>query len=96
MSIGGPHEVLPSHGIVIDDAHLAESRIPQIRRLRMEMDADFSIVAVTWPGQVPAVSTLLEDAVHIDVEELDRDQILRIIEEVGVGGALHLKGCLPK
>ena len=53
--------------IVIDDAHLAESRIPQIRRLRMEMDADFSIVAVTWPGQVPAVSTLLEDAVHVDV-----------------------------
>ena len=78
--------------IVIDDAHLAgESRIPQIRRLRMEMDADFSIVAVTWPGQVPAVSTLLEDAVHVDVKELDRDQILSIIKEVGVEGSVELQ-----
>ena len=78
--------------IVIDDAHLArESPIPQIRRLRMEMDADFSIVAVTWPGQVPAVSTLFEDAVHVDVEELDRDQILSIIKEVGVEGPVELQ-----
>ena len=48
--------------IVIDDAHLAgENRIPDLRRLRKEMDADFGIVAVTWPGQVSAVSTLLEE-----------------------------------
>ena len=78
--------------IVIDDAHLAgESRIPQIRRLRMEMDANFGIVAVTWPGQVPAVSTALEDAVRVDVEELDRDQILSIIKEVGVEGPVELQ-----
>ena len=78
--------------IVVDDAHLAEeNRIPQLRRLRMEMDADFDIVAVTWPGQVAAVSALLEDAAHVDVEELDRNQILNIIKEVGVEGPVDLQ-----
>ena len=57
--------------IVVDDAHLGESRIPQIQHIRMEMEADFGIVAVTWPGQVAAVSALLEDSVRVDVEELD-------------------------
>ena len=38
--------------IVIDDAHFDEGdRILQIRRLRREMEAEFCIVAVTWPGQ---------------------------------------------
>ena len=81
--------------IVIDDAHLGrENRVLDIRRLREEMGADFGIVAVTWPGQVSLVSTLLEGAVRVDVEELDRDQILSIIEEVGVDGPVELQRLL--
>ena len=71
--------------IVIDDAHLAvANRIPELRRLCREMDADFLIVAVTWPAQADAVGGLLEDATRIEIEELERDQILRIVEEAGV------------
>ena len=78
--------------IVIDDAHLAgENRIPDLRRLRKEMVADFGIVAVTWPGQVSAVSTLLGNPIRVDVEELDREQILSIIEEAGVEGPVELQ-----
>ena len=51
-------------------------------------------MAVTWPGRAAAVSALLEDAVRVDVEELDRDQILSIIKEVGVGGPVELQRSL--
>ena len=70
--------------IVIDDAHLDEARIRAIRHLRREMDTNFGIVAVTWPAQADAVAGLLEDATRIDIEELERDQILRIVKEAGV------------
>ena len=78
--------------IAVDDAHLAaENRITDIRRLRKEMDADFGIVAVTWPGQADAVSGSLEDATRIEIKELERDQILRIVEDVGVAGPVELQ-----
>ena len=83
-------QMRPMH-IVIDDAHLDEGRIPDIRRLRREMGADFCIVAVTWPGQADAVSGSIENATRIDIEELDRDQILQIVEEAGVAGPTELQ-----
>ena len=55
------------------------------------MDADFGIVAVTWPGQADAVSGLLEDATRIDIEDLERNEILRIVEEAGVAGPPELQ-----
>ena len=77
--------------IVIDDAHLIENRIPELRRLRREIGADFDIVAVTWPGQADVVGGLLEDATQIDIKELERDQVLRIVEEAGVSGPPELQ-----
>lgn len=71
--------------IVIDDAHLTvANRIPDLRHLRREMDTNFGIVAVTWPAQAKAVGGALEDATRVDIEELERDQILRVVEEAGV------------
>ena len=73
--------------VVIDDAHLAEeNRLPQIERLRREMSANFGIVAVSWPGQADIVAGKLPEAERIDVAELERDQILQVIEEAGVAG----------
>ena len=78
--------------IVIDDAHLVESeRISQIRRLRQEMEAGFSIVAVSWPGQANAVTVHAQDAVRIDVAELERDQIVQLVKAVGVVGPSDLQ-----
>ena len=43
--------------VVIDDAHLTEEdRIPQVMRLRREMNVDFGIAAVSWPGQADTVA----------------------------------------
>ena len=77
--------------VVIDDAHLAADRLPEIRRVRREMEASFDIVAVSWPGQADTVARKLPEAERIDVEELERDQILQVIEEAGVAGPPDLQ-----
>ncbi len=78
--------------IVIDDAHFDEGdRIPQIRRLRREMEAEFCIVAVTWPSQASVVDAAMRDAVRIEVEELEGDQIVQLVEAVGVVGPPDLQ-----
>ena len=78
--------------IVIDDAHLVGGdRISQIRRFRREMETEFGIVAVTWPGQTNVVAGVLSDGVRVDLEELERDQIVQIVREVGVAGPPDLQ-----
>ena len=77
--------------IVIDDAHLAEGRLAEVRWLRREMGVDFDIVAVSWPGQADVVQGSLPGADRVDVEELERDKILQVITEVGVAGPPDLQ-----
>ena len=83
--------------IVIDDAHFDESdRISQIRRLGREMEAEFSIVAVSWPGQADVVAVNMRDAVRIEIEELEGDQIVQLVEAVGVVGPPDLQRLIVK
>jgi hypothetical protein len=77
--------------VVVDDAHLAPERIAKLRQLRREMDAKFAIVAVSWPGQKDPVASFLPDSTHYEIRELDRDQIVELIAEVGVHGPRHLQ-----
>jgi hypothetical protein len=76
--------------VVLDDAHMKDDRLAQLRRLRTELDADFSIVASTWPGQLPDVSSMLPDSEALELRELERDQILEVIKEVGLQGPRDL------
>ena len=77
--------------IVVDDAHLQGDRLSTLRQLRTQMGDDFTIVAVTWPGSVDEVVGTLPDATRLEIRELERDQILRVIEEVGVAGPVPLQ-----
>ena len=45
--------------IVADDAHLQTDRLSMLRHLRAQMNADFAIVAVTWPGSADEVAGAL-------------------------------------
>ena len=72
--------------VVIDDAHLTTNRLTEIGWLRRAMDVTFGIVAVSWPGQADVVTGNLAEAVRVDVKELERDQILHVIKEVGIAG----------
>ena len=77
--------------IVIDDAHFGPERIAEVCRLRKEMDADFALVATSWPGQKDKVGGAFpEQPPILSIEELDRDQILEIINAVGIAGPEEL------
>lgn len=80
--------------VVLDDAHLSPDRIPAVLHLRRETEADFSVVAVSWPGRADEVAALLPDAKRIDVEELERDRIVEVIEAAGVAGPEKLQSLI--
>ncbi len=80
--------------VVLDDAHLKEDRIAVLRQLRREMDAEFDIVAVSWPGQQADVAAALVGSSSFEVRELDREQILQIIKDVGVAGPPEMQALL--
>ena len=77
--------------IVVDDAHLGGDRLIGLRQLRTQMNADFTIVAVTWPGSVDEVSETLPGAAQFEIVELERDQTLSVIEELGIKGQVGLQ-----
>ncbi|MCY4528783.1 MAG: hypothetical protein OXD46_07145 [Chloroflexi bacterium] len=80
--------------IVVDDAHLNGDRLIMLRQLRTQMSTDFTIAAVTWPGRVEEVSGALPGAAQFEIKELERDQILRVIEEMGILGPVALQAHL--
>ena len=76
-------------GIVIaDDAHLSPERLVELRRLREETGADFSIVATAWKGEEdPVIEALGVPVLKTrQLGLLSRDEIVRVIEESGVRG----------
>ena len=80
--------------IVVDDAHLQGDRLSRLRQLRTQMDTSFSIAAVTWLGSVDEVSGALPGATRFEISELERDQILTVIEEMGIAGPVALQARL--
>ncbi len=77
--------------VIIDDAHFVAHRITELCRLRKEMDGEFAIIATSWPGQKDRVAGAFPDEPPtISLEELDRDQILKIIQAVGIAGPEEL------
>lgn len=80
--------------VVLDDAHLRGDRLAELRQLRREMNAEFAVVAVSWPGQVDEVAGALPGSSTFAVQELERDQILEVIEEVGIAGPRALQAHL--
>jgi hypothetical protein len=78
--------------VIVDDAHLDPERLVELRRLRDEMGAEFSIVATAWKGEVdPVVETLgISGSKVRELELLERDEIVRVVEESGVPGPLWL------
>ncbi len=80
--------------IVIDDAHLQGDRLSRLQQLRTQMGANFTIAAVTWPGSIDDVSGALSGATQFEISELERDQILKVIEEMGIAGPVALQAHL--
>ena len=77
--------------IVVDDAHLKGDRLIRLRQLRTQMGASFTIAAVTWPGSIDEVSGALPGATRFEIGELERDQIVEVIEDMGISGPVALQ-----
>lgn len=73
--------------VIIDDAHLApDDRIGRVLHLRQEMEGDFTVAVVTWPGYLDDVKELLPEAEIVKVEELDRGEIIEVVNAAGLFG----------
>ncbi len=70
--------------IIVDDAHFDPPRLSKLRQLREAIGGDFDIVAVTWPGAQASVESHLASACSLEIGPLTRDQVVQVIEEVGI------------
>ena len=84
---------LDPDAIVVDDAHADVNSLRSLIQLRASISAGFRIVAVTWPGDLDEVKSVLaipEDSV-LDLQLLSRDKILKIVKAAGVKGSVELQ-----
>ncbi len=80
--------------IFIDDAHLSDSLILSLTRLRAEIGAEFSIVATTWPSREGEVRREIHCPPEgvLPVRGLDRETAEKIVRQVHPGFSDHLVG----
>jgi hypothetical protein len=78
--------------VVVDDAHLDPERVVELRRLREELGAEFSIVATAWKGEGDEVAELLNltDSQIRELELLTRNEIVEVVENCGLRGPVEL------
>lgn len=80
------------HTLIVDDAHACVELLTVLRQMKTELGAEFSILASSWPGERTAIADMLglsSSNVH-ELDPLDRDQIVVVIHEAGIGGPDHL------
>lgn len=78
--------------VIVDDAHLDVGLVAELRRLRDEVGADFSIVATTWNGAGDEVADVL-NLIEADTRELRllaRDEIVEVVHNNGIRGPNEL------
>lgn len=79
--------------IIVDDAHADLNSLGSLRQLRTEINAEFRIVAVTWPGDIDGVASTLAVSHEsvLDLHVLSRDEILEIVKASGIAGPVELQ-----
>lgn len=69
--------------IVVDDAHTRLAELRVLRRLRIQEQLDFSIIATTWPDQAEDVCMELPRAHALRVDLLERSDMDTLVRSVG-------------
>lgn len=72
--------------IVVDDAHARAPEVRILRRIRVQEQVAFSIIANTWPDVSDDVLENLPDARVVSVDLVERAEMDRLIRSVGVTG----------
>jgi hypothetical protein len=80
------------NAIIIDDAHVKQDLLVRLIHLRIELGAEFSVIASCWPSDKDRIAeslTLPLSNVR-SLDQLTRDEIVKVINEAGLGGPIHL------
>ena len=80
--------------LIVDDAHLNDKLILQLKNLREGIYAEFRIIATCWPSKKELVSSVLnisnKEENTRNLSLLTRDQIVEVIKDCGIGGPNQL------
>lgn len=80
-------ELTPVKAVIVDDAHVHVDRLALLQRLRSEEGHCFDIIATCWPREVDEIRRQMGglDSRHVrELELLTRDEIVRLLESLGV------------
>ena len=78
--------------LIVDDAQIHLPLLSDLKHMRQELGAEFSILASCWLGDKDIVSTTLnvpETSIHT-LDLLTRSQVVEVIHDVGLGGPVDL------
>jgi len=78
--------------LIVDDAHINTNLLVALSQLRKELKVSFSIIATCWPGYKSKISEALNlpSSQLRDLLLLDRDKIVEVIRQSGIGGPVEL------
>lgn len=78
--------------IIVDDAHVYAQLLEMLINLRQELDASYHLVASCWPGAVEKVASILNvgDQQILTLSQLNRDQMVEVINQTGLQGPVNL------
>lgn len=84
----GPHRRDCAPALIVDDAHIRPEFPGRLAHLRTQIDADFRIIASTWPGDADQVIDGLSIAEPqvVELVPIDADTMVEIIKAVGIHG----------
>lgn len=74
--------------LIVDDAHIARELLLDLKQLREETGADFSILATCWPGAKDDISDALnlpQSRIYY-LDRLTQDEIAEVVRVTGVSG----------
>lgn len=77
--------------VIVDDAHLRPEWLETLVHLRRELALEFAIIATSWAGWTPDVATFLPSPKAVTLEPLTREEILQVIEAIGLRGNARLQ-----
>lgn len=74
--------------IIVDDAHIEPRVVSNLRQLRRDLEADFRIIAASWPADASQVQTQLDipSSAVVDLPDIDLDTMVEIVKAAGVRG----------
>lgn len=74
--------------VIVDDAHLKAGFLSTLKHLRTEIGANFEIIASCWPAEKKATLHDLDlpAARSHELEQLSRDEVVKVINACGVQG----------